>query len=232
MGLGGQANAGAAGQAGGTTLQGCATWALDTARGATSTATLTSGGLLLFRPGNATNTQTASDTGDDVALSQPGLTGDFDITVNFDQFQPGDADLIMGPEFDAGVYHHDPTTGRIYSATGTVGAGDAYLAVLVPNDSTPINSFVPVPGAATIVGAAGSIELARKAGIITASITINGVKNSNSSMTPYNDDLVFFIGIGLVGESQGPSDSSVRITSVKVDGGGGAVMSDTFDCTQ
>lgn len=35
-----------------------------------------------------------------------------------------------------------------------------------------------------------------------------------------------------MGQSDGPADSSVRVTRVTVEEGGGTVLSDTFDCTQ
>lgn len=226
---GGHANGGAAGQTSAPTLEGCATWALETAHAATSTIALTDGGVLLFRPGGASNTQTLYNTAD-VALSQPGLSGDFDIVVRYDNFQPGDATPFQGPEFQAGAIRRDPT-GYIYQVSGSVGAGDGDMAILVPNDDTPITAFSPIPDPAALVGASGAIEVARKDGIMTSSVTINGVKNSISSTTPYNEDgFVFFVSIGLRGESQGPADASVRITSVEVEGGGGAVMSDSFDC--
>jgi len=226
---GGHANGGAAGQSSAPTLEGCATWALETAHGASSSITLTDGGVLLFRPGGASNTQTLYNTAD-VALSQPGLSGDFDIVVRYDNFQPGDATPFQGPEFQAGAIRRDPT-GYIYQVSGSVGAGDGDMAILVPNDDTPITAFSPIPDPAALVGASGAIEIARKDGIMTSSVTINGVKNSISSTTPYNEDgFVFFVSIGLRGESQGPADASVRITSVEVEAGGGAVMSDSFDC--
>jgi hypothetical protein len=225
---GGHANGGAAGTASSPTFQGCATWNLETARGATSTITLTDGGVLLFRPGDANNTQTVYNT-TDIALSQPGLSGDFDIVVSYDNFQPGDAQPFWGPEFQAGAYLRE-SSGYVYEADGRVGAGDGVMAVRVPNDDTPIGTFSPIPD--SLVGASGSIEIARKDGIMTSAVTINGVTNSVSSTTPfYEDGFVFFVGIGLSGEAVGPADASVRITSIKVEGGGGAVMSDAFDCT-
>lgn len=226
---GGHANGGAAGHTSAPTLEGCATWTLETAHGASSTITLTDGGVLLFRPGDTTNTQRLYNTAD-VALSQPGLSGDFDIVVSYDNFQPGDATPFEGPVFEVGALRRDPT-GYIYQASGSVGAGDGDMAILVPNDDTPVTSFSPIPDPAALVGASGSIEIARKDGIMTSSVSINGVKNSIASTTPYNEDgFVFFVSIGLRGESQGPADASVRITNVKVEGGGGAVMSDAFDC--
>jgi hypothetical protein len=210
------------------TLEGCATWTLETARNATSTIALTDGGVLLFRPGDASNTQTVYNTSD-VAISQAGLTGDFDVLVEFDHFEPGDAHPFWGPALEAGVWFHD-TDGRVYQANGSVGAGDGRLVVSVPDDDTPIHGFDPIPD--TLVDAAGSIEIARNAGIFTVTVVINGVTNTISSSVPYDaEPLVLFIGIGLMGQSDGPADSSVRVTSVTVDGGGSTVQSDAFDCS-
>ncbi len=225
----GRASSGGAGGArpGGPMLESCATWTLETARLATSTITLTDGGLLLFRPGDASNTQTLYNSSD-VAISQSGLTGDFDVLVEYDHFQPGDAQPFFGPQFEAGVWFHDPS-GSIYQASGTVGAADGTLAVIVPDDDTPIHSFDPIPD--SLVDASGGIELQRKAGVFTVTVTINGVENSISSSKSYDaGPLVLFIGMGLRGESVGPADASVRITRVTVEGGGGSVLSDTFDC--
>lgn len=211
------------------TLEGCATWTLESAYNATSTISLTDGGVLLSRPGDASNTQSVYNSSD-VAISQAGLTGDFDILVQYDHFQPGDAHPFWGPALEAGVWFHD-TDGSVYQANASVGAGDGRLVVSVPNDDTPIHSFDPIPD--TLVDAAGSIEIARNAGIFTVTLVINGVTNTISSSVPYDaEPLVLFVGIGLMGQSDGPADSSVRVTRVTVEDGGGTVLSDTFDCTQ
>src|SRR6187399_822917 len=97
---GGTAGQGAAGASSTPTLTGCATWKLQSASGATSTITLVDGGIELFRPGDASNTQTVFNS-DDVAISQAGLTGDFDILVTYDHFQPGEAMPFWGPKFEA-----------------------------------------------------------------------------------------------------------------------------------
>lgn len=223
-GLGGTAGAPAA-----TTLDGCATWTIETAPNATSSITPTDGGLLLFRPGDDPSTRGVYDTSH-IAISQPGLTGDFDVVVEFDHFQPGDARSPWGPVFETGVWFHDPD-GLVYQASAQVGAGDAQLQVDVHDGDTLIEFFSPTP--ATLVDAAGSLEIQRSAGIFTASAVINNVKNSKSSSTPYNaEPLLFYIGIGYMGMRVGPADASVRITRVTVKGGGGSVLSDTFDCTQ
>jgi hypothetical protein len=224
---GGMSAGGSAGMAPKPTVEGCATWELQTAQGATSTITLSDGGLVLLRPGDATNTATVFNT-TDVVVSQAGLSGDFDVVLDFSEFRPGDAIQFVGPEFQMGVYKRE-ASGSIYQAVGRVGAGDAILGIVIPDEDPQISFFDPVP--ATLDDASGSIELARKSGIVTVTITINGVENSISSTTPYDaDDLTLFIGIGLYGSSQGPADASVLVSKVEVEGGGGTVKSDPFTC--
>jgi hypothetical protein len=59
------------------------------------------------------------------------------------------------------------------------------------------------------------------------------VTNSLSSTAPFDGGpFVFFIGMGLDGTARGDSDASVRITSVSVEGGGGSVIGDSFDCNR
>lgn len=225
-GLGG--SAGMAGAPPVPTLESCATWQLETARDATSTITLTDGGVLVLRPADASNTETVYNASD-VAISQTGLTGDFDILVEYDRFQPGYAHPFAGPLLDAGVWFHD-ADGSVYQASGSVGAGDGRLAIIVPDDDALIHAFDPIPD--DLVDVSGSIELARNAGIFTVTVVINGVTNTISSSVPYDaEPLVLFIGIGQQGQKIGSADASARIKRVTVQGGGGSVLSDTFDCT-
>jgi hypothetical protein len=221
--------AGTAGASPTPTFEGCAAWDLQIAPNATSTITQTDGGVLLSRPGDDPTTDPVFNNSD-VAISQTGLTGDFDVRVTFEDFQPGDAHPVQGPVLEAGAWIR-ASDGFINQATGVVGAGDGEVAVIVPYDDTPIVALSPLPADGALVGASGSIEIIRKDGIFTSTIVVNGVTDTVSSTTPYlGEPMTFFIGIGLLGESQGDADASVKVTGVTVTGGGGGVLSDSFDC--
>jgi hypothetical protein len=208
---------------GATTITSCATWELALAEDTTSSATLTAGGLVLFRPGGSID----SGARNEVEISQGGLTGDFDVVVTFDSFQQGDTAAFQGMELKVGIIGTDADRS---AAIGTVGGQTADVSI--STDSTdPRSGLNRAPNATWLDNASGTFEFAMQGGIVTATTTVKDYMGFDTSAVPFTaTTFELFIGITLRGRDYGRMDSSVRITSVSVTGGGGNVKSDTFDC--
>jgi hypothetical protein len=192
--------------------------------------TLTSKGVLLSRPGSPGNAEDVIYNGDNIALAQGGLTGDFHIIAKFEDFQPGAPQAFVGPEFEAGVYWRT-AEGSIWQATGQVGCSTAQ-AILINGHDFLQKLLDPTPNPNTLVGAAATVDIKRESGMVTVTTTVNGQSTSEMSTAPFTEEpLTFAIGIGSSGNSERWDDSSVLLTSVTIEGGGGAVKSDTFHCS-
>jgi hypothetical protein len=168
--------------------------------------------------------------GDNIALAQAGLTGDFDITAKFENFQPGAPQIFVGPEFEAGVFWQT-ADGSLWQATGQVGESAAQAILINGNDFLQ-KLLDPLPNPNSLTGASATIEIKRASGMVTVTTTLNSQSVSVTSTVPFTQEpLNFAIGIGSSANSQQWDDSSVLLTSVTVEGGGGAVKSDTFRCS-
>lgn len=234
-GAGGMTSAGGmAGAPGDETLTSCATWKVQRGQSGMSTAELVEGGLLLTRPGGSFSDD-GPYNGADIAISQSGLTGDFDVVVAFDELEPSDGKPFQGPTFTAGVWHHSDN-GEIWQANGRVGQGVANVSTqLWPvegmgvGDTESVDHTI-VAGDMWLVGASGTIELSRTGTSITATITVNGESATYTPPEAFDvDPLDLFLQIANTAEDYGMTDMAVRITSVMVTGDG--IMSDTFDCS-
>jgi len=222
---------GSAGAANKPTL-GCAKWQLDLTAGNPSNATLVAGGVKLTRPVGTIRASGGYFNGSDVALEQTGLVGDFDITIGFKDFVPGDAVPFKGPRLTAGIWWHD-VSGSIYQGLGTVGKTTG-SAVLFHGDQFDINLLNPSPS--SLVGASGTIHIKRVASVVTVETTVNSqvVSAKSASTEPFTEEpLTLFIGFDQSdADFNVPSavESGATITSVHVTGGGGQVKSDDFSC--
>jgi hypothetical protein len=206
-----------------TTLTSCATWELALAADTTSSATLTDGGLVLFRPGGSID----SGARNEVEISQSGLTGDFDVVITFDSFQQGDTASFQGMELKVGVIGTDAEGS---AAFGTVGGQTADVSISTES-TDPRSGLNRAPNATWLDNASGTVEFAMQGGIMTATTTVKDYMGFDISAVPFTATTYeLVIGITLRGSDYGKMDSSVRITSVSVTGGGGSVKSDTFDC--
>jgi hypothetical protein len=199
-------------------------WEIITAPGSTSTATLVDGALYLVRPGGPPDDGGYIGT-DGVDVVQRGLTGDFDIVVAFEGFVQGDTGERDGPYFTAGV-HKLQDDGSTAIARGTVGGQIAFLAVSIDNMGRS-GSVIRAANATWLENASGSLQFRRTGTEMTATVTIGHGSDSRSSPLPFDaEPLSLFIGIG----NGGLQETSIKITSVTVTGGGGTVKSDSFDC--
>jgi hypothetical protein len=215
----------------GATLTSCATWTVLRSKSGCASIELTSSGVLFSRPGVRGDANDVFYNGDNIALAQGGLKGDFDIKVEFENFQPGSPYFLEGPEFEAGVFWRD-AQGSLYQATGQLGESTAQ-AILINNHDFLQKLLDPTPNPNSLFGASASVEIKRESGMLTVIATLNGQSVSLQSSVPFSEEpLDFGIGIGSSGNTQQWKDSSVVLTSVTVNGGGGAVKSDTFDCLQ
>jgi hypothetical protein len=213
------------------TLTGCATWTVE--RGdSTSTVELVDGGVVLKLPAG-TFTNYGPFNFADIALSQSGLTGDFDVVISFDQLQPGDEIPLAGPRFEAGVWHH-AESGDVTQANGRVGQEVATVSTVVwpvPHMGTGMTKSVDhlIPDDTWLIDASGRIELRREGTTITGTITVEGESVTYTSDEVFDvDPLELYLSLGNSDEERSTAEASVRITSVMVEGEG--VMSDTFDC--
>lgn len=232
-GRGGAGSGGSAGAAAKPTL-GCAGWQLDLSAGNPSSATLVDGGVKLVRPVGTIRTSFGYFNSADVALEQTGLVGDFDITISFKDFVPGDAVPFSGPRLSTGVWWHDSGgSGRVYQAHGSVGQTTGGV-VLSHGDQLDIKWLDPSPAPASLIGASGTIHVKRVGGDVSVEANVNGQVTNLQSTEPFPEEpLTLFIGFDDYGAPYGePStlESGVTITNVQVTGGGGLVMSDDFSC--
>ncbi|HEY4105285.1 MAG TPA: hypothetical protein VGM44_15415 [Polyangiaceae bacterium] len=226
----GGASAGASGTAGAAAATiGCAGWQVDIAQGDAATAEIQNGKLVLAHPANTV--AGSNDFGGDIALVQDGLTGDFDVTLNFEDFVPGDAKPFVGPRLVAQVRYHDPS-GSIYSAGGTVGSATGQASVVHQPQFT-INSLDPSPAPSSFVGASGSFHIQRASNEITVTTTVNGQTVTAQSTTPFPEQpltLLFFLDDGEDAGLMAPQAYGATVSKVTVVGGGGTVKSDDFSC--
>ncbi|MEO7038177.1 MAG: hypothetical protein ABI548_29685 [Polyangiaceae bacterium] len=216
----GSAGAGAGGSGGAAPTLGCAAWQVETGFATTGTATIVGGRLALARPAG-------SQTYDDgPTLTQAGLSGDFDITVSWQAFAPGDSKPGIGPAFNAGVFWHEPS-GSIYSAAARVGGGTGQASIVHGKQST-VNSL---PESATLfAGASGSFRLQRAGTSMTVTTTINGQAVSAQSTEPFPEQPLTLSLWMNDSSSSGAQDAGVTVTQVALSGGGGTVKPDDFSC--
>src|SRR5262245_54286575 len=108
----------------------CAPWTLKMAPGTMATAGLEGGALVLRRPApTSTGPNNGLFNGDDLALTQVGLTGAFDVKVEWEALQTGGG---VWSQVEAGILWNDPVSGDVIQATGSVG-GNGGVAVLLNN---------------------------------------------------------------------------------------------------
>lgn len=211
-----------AGAGGAMPTVGCAGWQIETRYSMQGTATIVGGALELSRPVGVKNYD------DGPTVTQLGLSGDFDITVTWRDFMPGDSNLGGGPTFHAGVFWTAPG-GAVYSASGWLGGGLGEASIIHGQQFT--NN--PLPLSTTFfAGASGSFRLQRAAGMITVTTTIDGQAVTAQSSEPFSEEpLRFSLWMN---DNSGSFSSSqaagVTVTGVAVSGGGGLVKSDDFSC--
>jgi hypothetical protein len=201
---------------------GCAGWQIETRYSMQGTATIVGGALELSRPAGVKNYD------DGPTVTQLGLSGDFDITVTWRDFMPGDSNLGGGPTFHAGVFWTAPG-GAVYSASGWLGGGLGEASIIhgqqFTNNSLPLSTTF-------FAGASGSFRLQRAAGMMTVTTTIDGQAVTAQSSEPFSEEpLRFSLWMN---DSSGSFSSAqaagVTVTGVAVSGGGGLVKSDDFSC--
>jgi hypothetical protein len=224
---GGASGADLGGKSGLEHTLGCAKWIVDDPSKSPVTATLGPEGLQLAYPAGLSSFPA---TLGDFSLAQDGLSGDFDITVSWQAFVPGDVVPFRGPKFAAGIYWYDPS-GSVYSATGKVG-GDNTQASLIHGEQFTINSLSPVEAPAFYEGASGSFRLQRSGSSVTVTSKVNGKSVTASSTEPFPEQplklaLWFDAETGATASMQ---PSGITITDVRVTGGGGSVKPDDFSC--
>jgi hypothetical protein len=229
---GGATNGGVAGSSGGgvgaggaATTLGCAKWTVDQPTKPSVTATAEAGGLVLAHPAGALSFGAKYGN---FSLVQDGLSGDFDITVSWKDFVPGDAKYFLGPKFEAGVFWRAPG-GAIFSAVGNVGAGTTQASI-VHGDQFTINSLSPVEALTWYEGASGSFRLQRAGSTVTVTTKVNDKSVSATSTEPFPEqplELALWFDADTVAATKA---SGVTITGVTVTGGGGTVRPDDFSC--
>ena len=223
---GGTAGAGAVGggaAAGGAMpTVGCASWQIETQFSMQGTATIVGGALELSRPVGVKNYD------DGPTVTQTGLSGDFDITVTWQDFMPGDSTQGGGPTFHTGVFW-TTTGGTVYSATSSLGGGLGEASIIhgqqFTNNSLPLSTTF-------FAGASGSFRLQRAAGVMTVTTTINGQAVTTKSTEPFTEEpLRFSLWMNdNSGSLSSAKAAGVTVTGVAVNGGGGLVKSDDFSC--
>jgi hypothetical protein len=228
---GGASGAASGGGVGGVTdsegTLGCAPWIGDQPSKRAATATFGPDGLVLAYPvGMASQGPKLGD----FSLVQAGLSGDFDVTVGWNSFLPGDVKPFKGPKFKAGLFWSEPD-GTIYSAIGNVGGGTTQ-ATLIHGDQFTINSLSPVEAAAWYEGAAGSFRFQRSGSTVTVTSQVNGKSVTAISTEPFSEqplELALWFDAE-TGTTPSTKPSGVTITGVQVAGGGGLVKPDDFSC--
>ena len=223
---------GASGDGGGDDT-GCASWKIESGS-EYGTAELADSALVLRTAGlPVRSSNTSPFNGLDLAFSQEGLTGDFDVTISWEELRTGGG---LWSRIEGGVWFDDPNSGNgyVYQVVGDIG-GSGGMAVVVnqPADFL-LDSFVG-PSAATFEDASGSFHIVRTATGATSTTTMkNGMTATSRSTTPLPDvSYTLFIGIGIGPFSYDEDEhdeASIRITGVTVSGGGGTVKSDDFSC--
>jgi hypothetical protein len=210
---------------------GCADWRLQTTPGNPSSATIVDGALVLERPADTESPLPGIYNNADVAVSQDGLSGDFDITVVWENFQPGDAVPFIGPRVEAGVWRDDLSEGYLVQATASVGQTTG-TASIVQHGELAMNFLDPSPSPESLVGASGVFHITRTGASVTVESMVNGQVVSIQSSEPFSDEpLTLFISIDkATGGDETTAASSIEISSVVVEGGGGRVKSDDFTC--
>jgi hypothetical protein len=199
---------------------GCAGWLVKTGFAVVGTAAVNNGALVLDRSAGVATYD------DGPNLTQPGLTGDFDLTIAWQDFVPGDATPFIGPRFGAGVFWYDPS-GSVYQASALVGATSGE-ATIVHGQQFTINQLSPSP--ASLVGASGSFEIQRTGSSMTVTSTINGQTASAQSTEPFPEQPLILTLWMDDSNSSGMHEAGVKVTQVTVNGGGGRVKSDDFSC--
>lgn len=206
---------------------GCAGWTVVRSQGSASTATIANGALTLARPASPKSDH-PSFNGADLALVQSGLTGDFDVAVQWEAFH-GTSVSLQGPAAQVGVWMSNG--GMSSQATGEVGRGSGWATVSHGSQLTE-NALSSVPPA--IDGSSGSFRIRRVGGHVTVTTVVSGATAVAESTGDFSDSpLALFIAIGddyAHGADTGAA--SIRIKRVTVTGGGGAVKSDDFTCPQ
>jgi hypothetical protein len=165
----------------------------------------------------------------ELAVAQSGLVGDFDVTIEWEDFQPGGSMLLNGPRIGAGLVWQDETS-TFYVAHADVMSGTASARVYVPDEDLQIVFLDPTPDPASLVGASGSFRFQRTAGILSTITTVNSQSaRAESEQLVEHEPFTLFICIGDPDES-GAGPASIKISGVTVTGGGGVVKSDDFSC--
>lgn len=165
----------------------------------------------------------------EIAVAQSGLIGDFDVTIEWEGFQPGGSMLLNGPIIGAGLVWQEETR-RTYVAHADVRSGTASATVIVPDGDLQLVFLDPTPDPASLMGASGSFRFRRTAGILSTITTVNSQSARAESDEPVEQEpFTLFICIGDP-DGTGTGPASIKITDVTVTGGGGVVKSDDFSC--
>lgn len=209
---------------------GCAGWKVQTAREDPATAGIVGGALQLDLPAGAIRSD--GPYGADVSVAQAGLSGDFNVTISWQDFVPGDATPFVGPRFAAAAWWHDPITSSVYQASGYVGAATADATISHRQQFT-INQLRPSPTPASLVGASGSFRIQRTGTAMTVTTTVNGQVVIAQSTEPFSEqplDLVMWMDDTSHSGTPSAKEAAVTVTQVQLSGGGGSVKSDDFSC--
>jgi hypothetical protein len=202
---------------------GCARWVVSADK-ATSATVEIAGGALLFRRPQGGEQLFGPFNGADVAVEQAGLTGDFDVKIDWRRFQPGGGAFFNGPRASAGVWWTPDT----YQASAGVGTGTG-TATIVHGKQFELDTLPNIP--ASLVDAAGSFEIQRAAGSVTVTTIVNGQTVTAHSTEPFPEQpLTLYLAIGNLSGPDEMGTASVEFTRVTVTGGGGQVKSDDFSC--
>jgi hypothetical protein len=168
-------------------------------------------------------------TGSDVAVTQSGLVGDFDVNIEWEGFQPGGSMLLNGAIIGAGLVWQDETQ-TSYVAGAELRSGTAGARVYVPDGDLELVFLDPTPDPASLIGASGSFRFRRTAGILSTITTVNSQSARAEAVEPIEQEpFTLFISIGNP-DGSGTGPASLRITDVTVTGGGGVLKSDDFSC--
>ena len=209
---------------------GCASWQIDFSDGRHGTAELADGALVLRASGlPARWDQSAPFGGNEIAFKQAGLTGNFDVTITWEDFRTGGG---IWSRVQGGVWSTDPSSGYVVQATGSLSGAAAEAMVLnFPTDGV-IEGVYGTP--VTLDHASGSFHIVRTAAGATVTTTAIGMTATSQSTVPFPaGSYTLFLGIGyapVTSDTDQHADESIRITGVTVSGGGGTVKSDDFSC--
>lgn len=152
------------------------------------------------------------------------LTGDFTVEIDFEAFTPGVAAAYLHATLDL----DDPNLIDVPFVGAGIGVNEGQTdvrALLVYHDESRTRfdlAFTP--------STAGTLRIARVGREMT--LTASGLSGELAEVVAQVSDSPTRIGLQFANGATGgvPADASVKITDFRIEGGGGLVTTDHFDC--